>query len=341
MLINDILDLSKVESGKMNAYVNEFQLNILAGNIESSFKHITEEKGLKLIIKINKTLPATIKSDQQKLEQIIKNFMSNAIKFTAHGSVRLTIGRPPPNFKFFRSELNPENSIIISVEDTGIGIPEENQGKIFQAFQQANDSTSNDYGGTGLGLSISRELAKLLGGEIQIRSALGQGTAFTLIIPLELKVTGNIENDKRTAKRSPVVLSNNSTFCCELLTGKKMLIVDDDMRSLFALSKILQDKGADVYKAANSEKAIKILENESEIDVLLLDVMMPGVDGCETLRRIKAQEYYKNIPIIALTTNAMKDDYEKCISAGANEYLSKPIDLDRLFLLINRLFNIK
>ncbi len=334
-LINDILDLSKIEAGKMNVYIHKFELREIKDNMDSSFSHMAKEKGLNFYINIADKLPKNINTDQQKLEQIIKNFASNAIKFTAKGSVIFDINRPLPGTDLSNSRLSPEKSIAFSVRDTGIGIPQSKQREIFEAFQQADGSTTRDYGGTGLGLSISRELAKLLGGEIQLNSIEGKGSTFTIYIPEKMKMSDNIVNDRRSKGRPKKSLPKTTKYNKTLFQNKKVLITDDDMRNLFALSKVLNETGANVYKATNGEMALEILNEEHDIDILLTDIMMPGIDGYETMRRIRAQDCFKDLPIFAVTAKAMKEDQKKCISAGANEYISKPIDIDRLISLLD------
>ncbi|MFQ5676983.1 MAG: ATP-binding protein, partial [bacterium] len=185
-LINEILDLSKIESGKMVLNIESFKIEEIAENMKSIFRHVAKDKGLSFKIKLDKKLPPAMRSDRQRLEQIVKNLISNALKFTETGSITVKFFRPPQSTDLSRCGLDLEQAIAIAVADTGIGIPEEKQMEIFEAFQQADGSTSRQYGGTGLGLSISRELAKLLGGEIQLVSAPGKGSTFTLYIRQDL-----------------------------------------------------------------------------------------------------------------------------------------------------------
>ncbi|MDY6934714.1 MAG: response regulator [Spirochaetota bacterium] len=614
ILINEILDLSKIESGKITLNIESVTPAEIVESVNYIFRHVLEDKGLKLEIDIAKDLPETIITDNQKLEQIIKNLMSNAVKFTHKGCITFRISKPDPDTDLSRSRLYPAQSIAVSITDTGIGIPENKQFEIFEAFQQVDGSTSREYGGTGLGLSISRELAKLLGGEIQLKSKYGEGSTFTLYIPerlerserpmdrrepkdsdtqdvilgdmespkatpiieddrdnldredriiltieddmnfvkilynlcheknfkflhaydgesgLELaekykpdaiildirlpgidgwrvleelkdnlktrhipvhimsvneetidayqkgavgyltkpvtrehldkafgKIEGIIskkikdilivEDDKKLLKIIAKLLGNgdintdtaksgkealkklkSKTYDCMILdlglpdmygidvlremernddisnppviiyTGKdltqeeeyelqkyassiivkgarseerlldeislflnrvindmpeckkrmismlqdkdvifndkKILLVDDDMRNVFAISKILEERGMKVNKAANGEKALKSLENDPDIDLVLMDIMMPEMDGYEAMERIRAYEEFRNLPILALTAKAMKEDRNKCIEAGANDYIAKPIEIEKLLSLM-------
>lgn len=607
VLINEVLDLSKIEAGKMTVNIENVSLKIITDTIIRDFRHHAEQKGLKLTGTLGNGLPEFIRTDAQRLNQILKNLLSNAVKFTESGSVSINVNK------------YMEGMVSISVADTGIGIPEEKQMAIFEAFQQADGGTSRKYGGTGLGLSISRELAKLLGAEIKLSSKQNVGSTFSIILPLELhskneshpsneqneanrkedemykpkferissflnyssikddrdtitendKVVLVIEDDLDFAsillkqankkgfkcisaatgedglvfamkykphavildlklpginghavltelKANPSVrhipvhiisssersletikegaieylvkpinkndleeafnrienfvnrkmknllivedddnsriamrklIGNGDVQCFEAGTGeealkmyeknhidcivldiglpdmngfeliykfekvkdlsippiiiytgkeltkeennelhkyaesiiikgvksedrlldetalflhrtisnlpeskqviinnlydkeavfhsKKILLVDDDMRNVFALSKILKERGMKVIKAENGKNALEMLETHSDIDLVLMDIMMPEMDGYEAMRRIRSQMKFKHLPIVALTAKAMKDDKQKCIDAGANDYISKPVDVERLLSLM-------
>ncbi|MFV8271381.1 response regulator [Flavobacterium sp. GT2N3] len=601
VLINEVLDLSKIEAGKMAINIEKVSLKNFTNTLVRDFKHQAEQKGLTLLCKLATTLPEFVHTDSQRLNQILKNLLSNAIKFTEKGSVIIHI------------DPNTETTLTISVTDTGIGISEDKQTAIFEAFQQAEGGTSRKYGGTGLGLSISRELAKLLEGEIKVKSNLDKGSTFSLIIPLEIhaiqesvteielkpnsyatsskndikylnystieddretirtddtvvliieddqnfaaillqqankkgfkclsaasgedglvlaskyrpqaiildmglpgikgqqvlhELKGNpsvrhipvhiisandrslepiregaveylmkpiskdgleeafnrienfvnrkiknlliIEDSENSRKAMKVLIGNGDVKCYEAATGKealelfennhidciildlglpdmtgfeliskledvkghnlppiivytgkeltkeennllhkyaesiiikgvkseerlldetalflhrtisnlpkakqmiinnlhdkeaifhskKILLVDDDMRNVFALSKILQERGMDVIKAENGKTALEMLEKNPDIDLVLMDIMMPEMDGYEAMNRIRSQIKFRNLPVIALTAKAMKDDKQKCIDAGANDYITKPIDVERLLSLM-------
>ncbi|TND10213.1 MAG: histidine kinase/response regulator hybrid protein [Bacteroidetes bacterium] len=603
-LINEVLDLSKIEAGKMEISVERISVRDFVGELLRDFKFHADQKGLVLGSKFDGDLPEFIRTDSQRLSQILKNLLSNAIKFTEKGSVEIHAGR------------HTENTLIISVTDTGIGIEEEKQMAIFEAFQQADGGTSRKYGGTGLGLSISRELAKLLGGEIKLASKLHAGSSFSLIIPVEIQAerdpgrtaavnkpeqnlfakhaeknssflnyptiaddrasiskddkvvliieddlkfagillkqanskgfrclaaaTGEdglvlvekykpqaiildldlpgmsgqkvlaelksnpalrhipvhiisvnersldtikegaveylmkpvnkkdmddafdrienfvnrqmknlliVEDDQNSRKAIRKLIGNGDVQCFEaesgkealsiykenhidcivldiglpdmngfeliykleklegrhippiiiytgkeltkeeneelqkyaesiiikgvrseerlldetalflhrtisnmpeqkrqiitglydketILRAKKILLVDDDMRNVFALSKVLKERGMEIIKAENGRNALEMLEQHHDIDLVLMDIMMPEMDGYEAMRRIRLQEKFKNLPVIALTAKAMKDDKQKCIDAGANDYITKPVDIERLLSLM-------
>ncbi len=628
-LINEILDLSKIEAGKMQLHIDTISVAQLLKNLESGFRHMVAEKGLKFEFIIDEDSVTELESDRMRVEQILKNLISNSIKFTEKGSITVRAGKPDPASNLFRSELKLNDSIAISVSDTGIGIPVEKQKVIFEAFQQADGSTSRKYGGTGLGLSICRELASILGGEIQLQSKPGKGSTFTLFLPLKFTPKQKVSTDKKTGdatgktpavparennsvvtislpaaepgipgsanpsirddrdaisgndqvvliieddpvfadhlykecreknfkavvaltgneglilarqfmpmavlldlglpdingidvlgdlkessetRHIPVhIISGSSDSMTALLKGamgfltkpvsqndideviarienfydkkvkdillieddntirktivkllgdsdvrissstngtdaiqklesntydlvildiglpdmsgfellhfldaehlklppvivytgkelsreeeaelryyadsiiikgvkseerlldeaslflhrlvksmpekkrkmiidlhetdaifkdKKVLLVDDDMRNVFALSKLLTEKGMKILKAENGEKALEIVNSGENIDLILMDIMMPVMDGYETTRRIRAIEKFEKIPIIAVTAKAMKKDYEECLAAGASDYLPKPVDIERLFSLM-------
>jgi CheY-like chemotaxis protein/signal transduction histidine kinase len=607
-LINEILDLSKVEAGRMTFHFAPMELRNLANNMRVIFGHVAEEKNLNFDVSLADGLPASIESDQQRVEQIVKNFLSNAFKFTSEGAVKLSI--------------EPVGDMVaIRVSDSGIGMTPEQQTRVFEAFQQADGSTSRKYGGTGLGLTISRELALRLGGRIELQSELEKGSTFTLCLPakhvgavievepkagdakpafeedsarykklptsqatssaksfieddraqiksgdkvlliieddanfakvvmdyghrkdfkclaagdgesgltlakthtpdailLDLKLPGmsgwdvldalkhdsalrhipvhilsaseqtmdaykrgalgflakpvsqeglegvfekigeflarnirtlliveddsglrysvrqllggsDVKINEAESGNSAMELLRSQQFDCmildlslpdmtgfELLSrihqdetinkcpvivytgqelseqeneqllkyansviikgvksperlldetalflhrvvaempeekqdtirrlhdrnavfkGKHILVVDDDMRNAFALSRLLSDKGLKVSLARSGAKAIEMLEEANDIDLVLMDIMMPEMDGYETMRRIRAQVKFKNLPMLALTAKAMKGDFEKCIEAGANDYLSKPVDVEKIFSML-------
>ncbi|MFV8342984.1 response regulator [Flavobacterium sp. XS2P39] len=601
ILINEVLDLSKIEAGKMSITVEKVALKNFTDHLVRDFKHQAQQKGLELICKLSTALPEFIYTDSQRLNQILKNLISNAIKFTEKGSVTIAIAP------------NSDTTLNISVSDTGIGISQDKQIAIFEAFQQAEGGTSRKYGGTGLGLSISRELAKLLEGEIKVSSNLDEGSTFSLIIPLEINpeqeavsttplkpalytpgfkdestylnyatieddrnlintddivvliieddrnfasillkqankkgfkclsaasgedglslaskyrphaiildmglpgikgkqvlqelkanpsvrhipvhiISANdrslepirdgaveylmkpiakneleeafnrienfvnrkiknlliIEDNENSRKAMKILIGNGDVKCFEAATGKeaialyeqnhidciildiglpdmsgfdlihkledikgrnmspiivytgkeltkeendllqkyaesiiikgikseerlldetalflhrtisnlpkskqiiinnlydkeaifhskKILLVDDDMRNVFALSKILQERGMEIIKSENGKNALDMLDVHTGIDLVLMDIMMPEMDGYEAMKRIRSQIKFRNLPIIALTAKAMKDDKQKCIDAGANDYITKPIDIERLLSLM-------
>jgi len=349
-LINEILDLSKIEAGKMDLHLTQILVADLATTLEKNFKPLAQEKGLFLNVLVRQGTPEVIENDRQRIEQVIKNFISNAIKFTTMGGVTVEIYQPGGDVVFNRSDLTPHTTIAIDVKDTGIGIPGDKQKLVFEAFQQLESGTARKYGGTGLGLSISRELAHLLGGEIQLCSQENKGSTFTLFLPAAppsscpspvglMEEIGNI--GKKTDGGDPAVVADKNPEASwshppedEVLKGRNILIVDDDMRNVFALAKVLQEKGINTIKAENGLKALEILARNEPVDMVLMDIMMPVMDGYETMRKIREQTRLSKLPIIALTAKAMQQDRQDCISAGANDYLTKPVDIERLLSMV-------
>lgn len=489
-LVNDVLDLSKVEAGRIEIIKEDMRLGDFSTGMEESFRHVAKEKGLGFKIELADGLPDHILTDRQRVEQIVNNLLSNAFKFAEEGKVTLGIQRPEEDTDLSYSGLDPARSIAIAVSDTGTGITEDQQKIIFEAFQQADGTTSRKFGGTGLGLSISRELAKLLGGEIRLKSIEGQGSTFTLYLPevpgeakeeeqkpveadrkVEMKEKLPVPGDKapelsavrddrrdiRPGDKSVLVIEDDPVFAKVLLNlahekglkcliagdgetglhfadyhnpagiildielpgidglavmarlrenpitshipvhiisssdktskamnmgaidyltkpvgmeklkevfqkiecimeengnkqrefslvhdkesalrGRNILVIDDDMRNVFALTSVLEEKGMNVLAGKNGKEGMKHLEENSDIDLVIMDIMMPEMDGYVAMREIRDSNSIsiRDVPIIALTAKAMRGDRSKCIEAGANDYLAKPVDNEKLLSLI-------
>ena len=455
--------------------------------MERTFGQLASEKGLAFKVDFADDLPASILTDEKRLQQVVLNLLSNAFKFTAAGSVTLAVKPATSGWSASHPVLRDVSEAIeISVSDTGIGIPQDKQKLIFEAFQQADGTTSRKYGGTGLGLSISREIARLLGGELQVRSVPGEGSTFTLYVPLESAgrriaiARGDraeptharadrlrsipLPDDRANLKGKPFVLIveddpdlrrdparpgarrgaegrdlvervgdrrdgaqdaadrdharprpvsdidgfvlldllghdpetmgipvhviSGAEQAAHALTlgaagvtekpaerdvldalfegiaetakasaqegqgrrarprtappssrwpnssGSRILIVDDDIRNIYSLTSVLEAHDVKVLHAESGAEGIRILETAPTIDAALVDIMMPDMDGYETMRRIRANPAIADIPLIAVTAKAMKGDRQKCLDAGASDYISKPVDVDILLALI-------
>ena len=335
-LINDILDLSKIEAGRMDVLPSAMQLVSFVASIERLFKPVASNKGLKFGVEIDQNLPDSLTSDWVKVEQIIRNFLSNAFKFTAQGSVSVHIHKPKGTMTFLNLALNTSNTIVITVKDTGIGILPNQREQIFEAFRQADGSTSRKYGGTGLGLSISRNFAELLGGEIQVESVQDQGAAFSLYLPLLFPANAEVNQQSAlTATERLTVAADEvaSVDFCDI--SRTVLIVDDDSNNIFALQQILKSCVGKILVAANGQEALALLEKHGEdIHMVLMDIMMPIMNGFATMRIIRKQTRFSQLPILALTAQVMSGDREKCLAAGASDYIAKPVDANKLLAML-------
>ncbi|HTL70786.1 MAG TPA: ATP-binding protein, partial [Candidatus Eisenbacteria bacterium] len=331
-LINEILDLSKVEAGKMSIEPAYVSLSEIREYLEQNFRPVAAHKGLEFSVESAPDLPPTVFTDTNRVQQILKNLLSNAFKFTEKGSVTLTV-RQDTKRNFNIDTLDrAEKVVAFSVRDTGIGIPVEKQNIIFEAFQQADGTTNRKYGGTGLGLTISRELARLLGGAIVVESTPGMGSTFTLYLPLVYAgADAAVSRETREAAAQPVPpLPADANF-----KGKKVLIVDDDLRNLYAITNVLEPSGMVVLHAENGKTAIQALKDNPDTDLVLMDTMMPEMDGVEATKIIRRIPKFKNLPILSLTAKAMKGDREKAIEAGASDYITKPVEAEKLLAHIH------
>jgi signal transduction histidine kinase/HAMP domain-containing protein/CheY-like chemotaxis protein len=362
-LISDILDLSKIEAGRMDVQASAIAVSTLVEYVEATFRPLTVEKGLDFTIRLDPMVPTDLHTDEQRLQQILRNLLSNAVKFTEAGSVemRVSVARDV----ILGDGSDPGQTVLrravsFTVADTGIGIAEGKLRIIFEAFQQADGTISRKHGGTGLGLSISREIAHLLGGGITVSSTVGRGSVFTLHLPLdtpaELPRTlparvpeqrGVLEGQVAEAALThrllappPVILApaksgDQARARFEgRFSGETVLIVDDDVRNVFALTSVLEQRGLAVRYAENGREGIDVLERAEPIDLVLMDIMMPEMDGYATMRAIRRMERFARLPIIALTAKAMHGDREKALDAGASAYVTKPVDTDELLGLI-------
>jgi signal transduction histidine kinase/HAMP domain-containing protein/CheY-like chemotaxis protein len=354
-LINDILDLSKIEAGRMDVRPKRLPLIKLLDYVHATFRPLTLDRGLAFEVTVGEDVPREMYSDEQRLQQILRNLLSNAIKFTASGRVELTVSRiKDPEHRYAREDT--DEVIAFAVSDTGIGIAPEKLPVIFEAFQQADGTTNRKYGGTGLGLSISREIAGLLGGRIIAESIPGKGSTFTLYVPVFSPghtVTGGAEDpatalipDQLAAEPYPAAPEDDTWpaptkleawkagRAGQILPGRRVLIVDDDIRNVFALTHVLGRVGMPVLYAENGREGIETLERNPDVELVLMDIMMPEMDGYETISAIRRTPRWAGLPIVALTAKAMPGDREKSIARGANDYVPKPVDVDQLLTVV-------
>ncbi len=350
-LINDIMDLSKVEAGMLNVIIEDVNVDLLARNLHKVFDPIANDKNLSFNIEIENNAPEMLRSDSQRLEQILKNLLSNSMKFTENGSVTLKITLPEPGVGFKQSVLSVDNAIAFAVIDTGVGIPIDRQQEIFKAFQQKDGSTSRKYGGTGLGLTISKELANLLGGEIQLRSILNEGSTFTLYLP-------GVVDQKTLYQPLPAALSHSqekqrpiksidsamglqpaSQFISDdrnyIHEGDKtLLIIEDDD----AFAKILRDHGRqNGYKCivAGDGRSGIYWAAEHQPDGILLDIGLPDILGHQVLAQLKFSLKTRHIPVQILS--GRDKDQNKSLIQGAIGYLTKPVNEESLNSVLKRI----
>ncbi|MEU4845362.1 hybrid sensor histidine kinase/response regulator [Streptomyces gilvosporeus] len=468
-LINDILDLSKIEAGRMDVHPKALPLDKLLDYVRATFRPLTIDRGLSFDVKVGENVPRELYSDEQRLQQILRNLLSNAVKFTSAGGVELTVERVPAAGFSEDSLRNADAVVALAVKDTGIGIPAEKLDGIFEAFQQSDGTTNRKYGGTGLGLSISRDMAALLGGRITAESEPGVGSTFTLYIPARYTGTspsvpatstaatpsttrdnaptlrdvpaaaeklaerraeavaaqgarttaaagtggsagrgdasggggggdgdavsdtvaagavgergtdayaaqpeaygarpadatathpGDVfaqpEGPTRTAAQAAPRPSDGldvawpeTTRLREWLSGRpgrvladrRILIVDDDIRNVFALTHVLGRVGISVKYAENGREGLEVLDRTPDVSLVLMDIMMPEMDGYEMIKAIRHAPRFADLPVIALTAKAMPGDREKAIESGADDYIPKPVDVDQLLAVICRLLD--
>jgi signal transduction histidine kinase/ActR/RegA family two-component response regulator/HAMP domain-containing protein len=344
-LIDDILDLSKIEAGRMDVEPTEVRFTEMRGYVEQAFAPQAEEKGLRFEVEIGPGLPPAIITDAQRLQQILRNLLSNAVKFTDSGEVTLRIATAEIDGSVDAPGLQAAHRVVaFTVSDTGIGISDDKLSLIFEAFQQADGTTSRRYGGTGLGLSISRDLARLLGGEIVVSSEPGVGSTFTLYVPDVLApdtVVAPMPGPMQPVRPAmppllrpvsePVLSANPSS---RQLDGATVLIIDDDVRNVFALTSALELHGMSVLYADNGADGVRLLAEHPSVDIVLMDAMMPDQDGNETTRVIRRNHHFADLPVVFLTAKAMPGDRESALAAGATDYITKPVDLDELIDLM-------
>lgn len=420
-LINDVLDLARIESGRMEASPRRLRLGKLLTSLEDTFRPIAVDRGLAFSVTSAEDAPDELLVDERRLQQILRNLLSNAMKFTAEGRVELSVS------PVAREEDDGEGAagadggsaasavlVAFRVTDTGIGIEPRQLPRIFEAFQQGDGSSHRTYGGTGLGLAISRELATLLGGSITVESTPGVGSAFTLyvpaaapapeqpaqgvapphgppaVVPAQLLPQGSggqvpsdggaaprtgggqetedgtghgaeRERERRQepeseaeSERHPAPAATAATAApspprapaawrsgpaARVLRDKRVLVVDDDIRNVYAMTHLLGRAGMSVRYAENGSEALAALESGALVDLVLMDIMMPGLDGYETIRALRADPRFEALPVVALTAQAMPGDDEQSLSAGASAYVPKPVAVDALLGTVHSLLD--
>jgi signal transduction histidine kinase/CheY-like chemotaxis protein/HAMP domain-containing protein len=351
-LLNDILDLAKVESGTVTFQISDLPLVELQDALEREFRQVAEQKGLAFSVELAPDLPPTVATDPGRLRQVLKNLISNALKFTDHGTVRVHMRQAEDGWNPENDGLRRASAVTaFSIQDTGIGITAEMQQRIFEAFAQADGTTARQYGGTGLGLSISRELVRLLGGEISLSSTPGQGSTFTVFLPSALGAGTSASALPATqaapalqAPRAPQAPAPQAAaaqpspparrHAGASLAGRKALVIDDDFCNVFALTALLERGHLEVVSAESGEDGVAILKRTPDIDIVLVDIMMPVMDGYATMRAMRKLPSGRDLPIVAVTANVSPETRQRCIDAGATTYVSKPVESADLLLAL-------
>ncbi|MCZ2486623.1 PAS domain S-box protein [Aquirufa antheringensis] len=319
-ILNDILDLAKIEAGKMVLHPTDILLEDVFDRLMALFTPLAHQKGNKVSYKLDDKVPAYVKADETRLLQILSNLTSNALKFTENGSVFITV-KP--------LSVTPEwAELEVRVSDTGIGISPTNLEKLFNAFQQVDNSTSKNYGGTGLGLAISREFCKMMDGDIGVESEEGKGSTFWFTIKLAI---GDSSLAAKTKKDENLSISGTLHS-----VHARVLLVDDNATNRKVASQILMKAGCEVLMASSGQEAINILQKDANFDLVLMDIQMPEMDGMETTRRLKALNLAALPPIVAMTAYAMKEDRERFLAAGMDDYLAKPIRAQQIIAMVSR-----
>lgn len=319
IIINDILDFSRIEAGRLEITEARFDLHASIRTIQKMFEFSLGDKGIVFIVDVDKNVPQWVFGDEPRLRQVLINLIGNAGKFTAsHGAVVVQVFPNP-------TQRSPYN-ISFAVSDTGIGIPDDKQNLVFEAFTQANRFVSRQFGGTGLGLSISTQLVALMGGTIKLRSKLGIGSLFKVNVPMKEALIG--DEVARRGRRVSSTIENHKPA--------RILVAEDNETNQMFISIVLQKSGFDVVVVANGQEAVDLTKT-GDFDLILMDIQMPVLNGEEATMAIRSDTSTKHIPIIGLSAHAFADAKEKYLAAGMDSYVTKPINRIELIEEITRL----
>ena len=317
-VINDVLDISKMEAGKFNIVRSSNNLHELLSSVYGLLKYNADEKGLEFLLEVDKDVPVYIMVDSLRLNQILMNLLSNAIKFTEQGFIKLKVA--------VLEQHDQEIKLIFSVEDSGIGIETNKLSRIFDPFEQAEENTSVNYGGTGLGLSIVKKLAELKGGEITVRSKVGMGSTFSFSNWYSVSSKPKEKEDEKSGEK------------IDWLENINVLVAEDNLINQFMLSKMLKDWNIDVEMVDNGFKVLDKLK-VNNYSLILMDTHMPGMNGYETAKTIRMdfEEPKRSIPIISLSASSFEYEHQEAVLSGMNDVLSKPFNPDDLLKKIHNL----
>jgi CheY-like chemotaxis protein/signal transduction histidine kinase/CHASE3 domain sensor protein len=341
-LINDILDLSKIEAGRMELVLDDLSPAVFQRTLQRIFGHVARDKGLAFDVRVDENLPPVLHTDAARLEQVAVNLIGNALKFTAQGEVRVRIGRPDPSLAVPPALLG-RPLVALEVCDTGIGIAPEKFARIFQAFEQVDASTSRQYGGTGLGLAISRRIAALLGGDIVLRSTPGEGSTFTLLLPETPPVAAPA--DPHAPAPAPAPHARATGLLPETIEDDRdrlgpgettILVIEDDPAFARILTDMIHRKGYRALAAAEGEAGLALAREHRPTGVLL-DVMLPGMDGWAVMERLKADEATRHIPVHFISAT---DEAGRGQELGAVGFLTKPVSREAIGAAVERLLHV-
>lgn len=326
-IINDVLDFSRIEAGKLQVNPSAFELHGLVHDVLSVLAVTASEKGLKVHEHIDLPAPCWVKGDAARLRQVLHNLVGNAIKFTEMGEVRVRIGRSEQHTS--QAEL-----IVFQIEDTGVGIPPQHLPLIFEAFHQVDGTFGRRHNGTGLGLTISREIARAMGGDLVCASVMNKGSVFTLTVPLPATRIEQVDLDlSEQLDTAPAPETSERPLC-------HVLLAEDNPVNAIVAEATLANLAVNVTRVENGLQALAELQREDHpYDIVLMDCQMPELDGIEATRRLRVWEHNRGkrpVPVVALTANAMNTDRERCLAAGMNDHLAKPFRQDELEALLTR-----
>jgi CheY-like chemotaxis protein len=333
-ILNDVLDFSKIEADKLSIRAENFSTQKIANEVVELFRAKANKKGIRLELDIAPNIPSTLVGDQVRIRQVLTNFMSNAVKFTGTGLVKINITG---------TVISPEFMMVVyTVIDNGIGIPEDVRPRLFEPFTQADDSFTRKYGGTGLGLAISRRLVELMNGEVGLISEVGKGSSFWFSLPLGLVST--TDKPLLSGQLGPGdKLSRNRT--APAFPGQKpVLIAEDNETNRGLMVHQLREMGLTAQSVSSGQEAVNtILTKPDEFSLVLMDLHMPGLDGLSATRLIRGSEAgtTRHIPIVAITANAMVGDREQCLQAGMDAYISKPVRVEELKKVLGVIFKVR
>jgi PAS domain S-box-containing protein len=320
VVVNDVLDFSKIKAGKMAIEKIEFRLKDVLDNVRAIFAHRVEKKGLRLLVEMDPEIPANLQGDPYRLNQVLINLVGNALKFTEEGWIRIQVTA--------QERTSCHISLFFSVADSGIGIPADHLPHIFDHFSQAGLDISRRYGGTGLGLAICQQLLALQGGDITVHSKEKEGTVFYF------RLSYGYKGQAEAAPPVTPVLSEHLNGM--VLAGRRFLVAEDNEVNQQLIDHVLRKGGGEVQLSANGEEAIRYLKSGQEYDLIIMDLQMPVMDGYAATRYIR-QELMLQTPIIAMTATALVDEQLRCLEVGMNDYMTKPFEFADLYKRINTL----